>query len=207
FGVALASNGLAIFAILGTELFVAQYLQLGLGIGPLEAGLWTLPSSAGIVAGSMLAPALAGAVRPASLVAAGMAVAAAGLAVLTQVEPASGLAALVAGSVALALGVGLVMTLSTDVIVAAAPPERAGGASALSETGTELGGALGIALLGSLGTAVYRSQVADAVPAGEALTHGLQAAALASAVVMAGMAVVAAVVLRERSAAVPATPS
>jgi len=129
-----------------------------------------------------------------------MALAAAGLGILTQVEPEDGLAVLVTGSVILSLGVAQVVTLSTDLIVGAAPPERAGAASALSETGTELGGALGIAILGSIGTAVYRSQLAGGVPFGEAFAHGLQVAALARAVVMAAMAVVAAVLLRERNA-------
>jgi MFS transporter, DHA2 family, multidrug resistance protein len=206
FSVALAANALTVFVILGTELFIAQYLQLVLGMGALEAGLWTLPSSAGIVAGSMLAPALVRRVRPASVVVAGLALSAVGLGILTQVEPEDGLAVLVAGSVILSLGVAQVVTLSTDLIVGGAPPERAGAASALSETGTELGGALGIAILGSIGTAVYRGQLAGGVPFGEAFSHGLQVAALASAVVMAAMAVVAAVLLRERHAGeVPAS--
>lgn len=69
------------------------------------------------------------------------------------------------GSVVLALGLSPVVTLGTDLIVGSAPAERAGAASSLSETGAELGGALGIAVLGSIGTAVYRRMMADAVPA------------------------------------------
>ena len=68
-------------------------------------------------------------------------------------------------SVVYSLGLAPVFTLTTDLIVGAAPPERAGAASAISETGTELGGALGIAVLGSIGTAVYRTQVEDNIPA------------------------------------------
>jgi DHA2 family multidrug resistance protein-like MFS transporter len=64
------------------------------------------------------------------------------------------------------VGLGAVGTLGTDLIVGAAPSERAGAAAGISETGTELGGALGIAILGSVGAAEYRSEVADAVPAG-----------------------------------------
>jgi DHA2 family multidrug resistance protein-like MFS transporter len=59
-----------------------------------------------------------------------------------------------------------VVTLATDLIVGAAPPQRAGAAAGVSETSAELGGALGIAVLGSIGVAVYRGQVADAIPAG-----------------------------------------
>jgi DHA2 family multidrug resistance protein-like MFS transporter len=166
FSASLAANGLALFAVFGLDLFIAQYLQLVLGMGPFEAGLWTLPSAAGFIVGSMLAPMIARAVRPGLLVAGGLAVAAVGVAMLTQVGADSGLAALVTGSVVMALGAAQVVTLSTDLIVGAAPPERAGTASGISETGTELGGALGIAILGSLGAAVYRSEVGDAVSDG-----------------------------------------
>jgi DHA2 family multidrug resistance protein-like MFS transporter len=57
-----------------------------------------------------------------------------------------------------------VLSLTTELIVGSAPPEQAGAASGISETGAELGGALGIAILGSIGVAVYRSQIADALP-------------------------------------------
>jgi len=77
----------------------------------------------------------------------------------------SGLAVLVSASVILSLGLAPLFTLTNDLILGAAPPERAGAASAISETGDELGGALSIAILGTLGTAVYRNQVADGVPA------------------------------------------
>jgi len=93
-----------------------------------------------------------------------VAVAAAGVGVLTQVEHASGLAVIVAGTAVMGLGVGCVATLATDLIVAAAPPARAGSASAISETGSELGGALGIAILGSIGAAVYRDEIAEGIP-------------------------------------------
>ncbi|MCG5215215.1 MFS transporter [Streptosporangium soli] len=77
-----------------------------------------------------------------------------------------GLAILVIGSLAMAAGVGAVVALATDLVVASAPAERAGSASALSETGTEFGGALGMAVLGSVGVAVYRAELTDTMPAG-----------------------------------------
>jgi DHA2 family multidrug resistance protein-like MFS transporter len=99
------------------------------------------------------------------VMAAGLAVAAFGYALLAQVDVDSALALLVIASVVFSLGEALVFTLATDLIVGAAPPERAGTAAAISETSSELGGALGIAILGSIGTAVYRGQLADSAPA------------------------------------------
>jgi MFS transporter, DHA2 family, multidrug resistance protein len=166
FNTALAANTLGIFVIGGTELFISQYLQIVLGMSPLQAGLWTLPSAGGFIVGSMLAPALVRRIAPAHVVSGGLAVGAAGLALLTLVQAGSGLPLIVAGSVVMAVGAAQAVTLGTDLIVSSAPAQRAGAASSISETGAELGGALGVALLGSIGTAVYRAQLADAVPAG-----------------------------------------
>jgi DHA2 family multidrug resistance protein-like MFS transporter len=165
FSVSLAAFMLSIFVIAGIFLFLAQYLQLVLGLSPLQAGLWTVPSAGGLIAGSMLAPLIVRRVRPAFVMAGGLSLSAVGFGILVQVNAASGLAVLVAGSVLFSLGVAPVGTLASDIIVGSAPPERAGAASGISETSAELGGALGIAVLGSIGTAVYRSEVAGAVPA------------------------------------------
>jgi DHA2 family multidrug resistance protein-like MFS transporter len=166
FRIALLSNTLGIFVIGGTLLFIAQYLQLVLGMGPLEAGLWALPGAFGFVVGSLVAPHIVRRVDPGLVVAVGLAVAAVGLALMTQVSSTSGLAVLIAGDVVMSFGVALVVTLTTDLIVASVEPERAGTASGLSETGAELGGALGVAVLGSIGVAIYRSGVSDALPDG-----------------------------------------
>jgi DHA2 family multidrug resistance protein-like MFS transporter len=114
----------------------------------------------------MLAPVVVCRLRPAFVMAGGLALAAIGFGMLSQVHGTSGLALLVTGSVVFSLGLAAVFTLAADMVVGTAPRERAGAASAILETSSELGGALGIAVLGSIGTAVYRSQVADAVPAG-----------------------------------------
>jgi DHA2 family multidrug resistance protein-like MFS transporter len=105
-------------------------------------------------------------VRPAFAVAGGLMLTSVGLGILTQVDGTSGLAVVVTGSIVFSVGLGPVFILATDLIVGTAPPERAGAASAISETGAEFGGALGIAVLGSIGTAVYRGRVIDAVPDG-----------------------------------------
>jgi MFS transporter, DHA2 family, multidrug resistance protein len=166
FNTALAANTLSIAIAFGIFLFIAQYLQLVLGLSPLEAGLWTVPSAGGFIAGSMLAPVLVRHVRPAFAVAGMLAVAAAGLGFLTQVDRDSQLAGVVVCSVVIALGIAPPVTLGTDLVLGCVRPERAGMASGLSETGAELGGALGIALLGSIGVAVYRNQMTDGLPVG-----------------------------------------
>jgi DHA2 family multidrug resistance protein-like MFS transporter len=205
FSASLAANSLALFAVFGLDLFIAQYLQLVLGMGPLEAGFWTLPAAAGFIVGSNVAPLIAARVPTGHVVAGGAAATALGLLMLTQVT--AGLAVLVAGSIVMALGAAQMVTLGTDLVVGTAPPERAGSASGISETGAELGGALGIALLGSIGTAIYRADggtgetLGDALPgtidtATQAFTHGMQVAAVAAAILMAAMAVVAARLLR-----------
>jgi MFS transporter, DHA2 family, multidrug resistance protein len=166
FSASLAAFLLSIFVIAGIFFFIAQYLQLVLGLSPLQAGLWTLPSAGGLIAGSMLAPLVVRRFRPAYVMAAGLALSAVGFGVVAQIGEGSGLAFLVAGSVIFSLGAAPVGTLATDLIVGSAPPERAGAASGISETSAEFGGALGIAILGTIGTAVYRSRVADAFPEG-----------------------------------------
>ena len=166
FSVSLAAYTLATFAAFGVFVFIAQYLQLVLGLSPLQAGLWTMPFAGAFIAGSMLTPVIARRVRPGFVMAGGLAFAAVGFGMVTQVESGSALAALVAGFVVYSLGLAPVFTLATDMIVGTALPERAGAAAAISETGSELGGALGIAVLGSIGTAVYRNNLADAVPGG-----------------------------------------
>jgi DHA2 family multidrug resistance protein-like MFS transporter len=166
------------------------------------------------------------------VVAAGLALAALGFGLITQADTDS-LPIVVVGWVIMSLGFGLTFTVSTDLVVGSAPAERAGAASALSETGAELGGALGIAVLGSLGMAVYRSQVAAALPPGvppaaaeaaqdtlgsvaamvaqlpsetgaallavarAAFAQALQLNAIIATVVMAGLAIMTAVMLRD----------
>lgn len=165
FSASLVVNILAFFVAFGAFLFIAQYLQLVLGMGPLEAGLWTAPSGVAFIVGSQLAPAIVRRVRPAYVMAGGLVFAAIGFAVLTQAGGPNGLTALVTGYVLFSLGLAPVFTLATDLIVSAAPPERAGAASGIAETSSELGGALGIAILGSVVTALYRSAMAGAIPA------------------------------------------
>jgi DHA2 family multidrug resistance protein-like MFS transporter len=166
FSVALATYTLGTFVAFGIYIYIAQYLQLVLELPPLRAGLWMLPSMLAFVVGSMVVPAIAQRIRPAYFMSAGLVVAAVGFAVLTQMDQGPPLTLLVIGSVIYSAGISPVVILATDLIVGSAPVERAGAASAISETSSELGGALGIAVLGSIGAAVYRGVMAGAVPPG-----------------------------------------
>ncbi len=165
FSGALAVNVLGFCTAFATFLFIAQYLQSVLGLSPLHAGLWGLPSAIAFIAGSMLTPAIVRRFHAASVITGGMAVCAAGFVLLALVDDvASPLAMLVAGSIVFSIGLTPVVTLTTDIVLGAAPPERAGAASALSETSSEFGGALGIAVMGSIVTAIYRGEVASTLP-------------------------------------------
>ena len=167
FGPALAMYGLGVLVLFGGFLFVPQYLQLVVRLSPFDAGLWSLPWALAFVAGSLIVPRLTGRFGTAQLMSGGLAIGALGFAAITQVGPESGTAGLVllsVGSVAFSLGMSPLFTLANDLIIGSAPPERAGAASGLSETCAELNGALGIALFGSLGIAVYRSAMPASLP-------------------------------------------
>jgi MFS family permease len=166
FSTSLAAYTLGTLVAFGIYIFVGQYLQLVFGLSPLHAGLATMPFAIAFIVGSMLTPAIVRHVRPAFLMAAGLAFSAVGFAMLTLVGTRYGLPIMVASFLIYSPGLAPVFTLATDVIVGSAPPERAGVASAISETGSEFGGALGIAILGSLGTAIYRGRMAEASLAG-----------------------------------------
>jgi DHA2 family multidrug resistance protein-like MFS transporter len=166
FNTALVTFLLGVFVAFGVFLFLSQYLQLVLGLSPLEAGLWMLPWALAFVVGSILTPRLARRVRPMHIIAGGLAVAAAGFGLLVGIDAATSFPLLAAGLVISSLGLAPVFTLATDLVVGSAPPKRAGAASAISETTAELGGALGIAIFGSIGTAIYRSELTRAGPAG-----------------------------------------
>jgi DHA2 family multidrug resistance protein-like MFS transporter len=178
FNVSLMTNLFGIFVAFGFFLFVAQYLQLVLGLSPQMAGLWSLPSAVGFIVGANVSPRFIHKVRPARILAPALGLSAVGLWLFTQAGTTGGLGLVVAGSMVLTLALSSVFNLTTELIVGSAPPEKAGAASGISETGAELGGALGIAILGSLGAAIYRSSLGSAMPPG--LSSSDQAGALDS---------------------------
>lgn len=167
FSGALGSLMLVILVGPGVGLLGGQYMQLVAGLTPLQAGLWTLPPVAAVLIGFVVSPALARRFRPGYVGAAGLLVSVAGFVLLARVGADSGLGTLVAGQVLFFLGGSPLLVLGTDMVVGAAPPERSGSAAALSETAQEFGGALGLALFGSLAAGVYRARLAvpDGLPA------------------------------------------
>ncbi|MGW7022509.1 MFS transporter [Streptomyces decoyicus] len=173
---------LTVMFLMGVQFVVAQFLQSVLELSPMQAGLWMLPAVlAGMVA-ALVASGIVSKVRPAYVFGAGMVVAAAGFGLLTQVEATSGPGTVVASSILMFAGLAPVSALGIDMIVGAAPPDRAGPAAAISETANEFGGALGIAVVGSIVNAVYQSRMTGKVPpeapgsAGDTLAGALEAA-------------------------------
>ncbi len=168
FSASLGTYFLGIFVVVGYFLFIAQYLQLVLGLSPIEAAVWSLPSAIGFIVGSMVAPKIIHRFRPSVIMGVGHGHRRGrdGGAARPRARQRLGHPFIVVASIVISLGLAPVITLATELIVGSAPPEQAGAATGMSETSGELGGALGIAILGSIGTAVYRTEVADSLPSG-----------------------------------------
>ncbi|MGH3875448.1 MAG: MFS transporter [Actinophytocola sp.] len=157
---------LAASALGGVYLLFTQYLQLVADLSPLETGLAILPGAALLVVVSVVAPIIARRVRPGYVIAFGLAVQVIGYLMLTQVESTSGLPLLIASFIVLYPAVNPAMAFTTDLVVGSVPPEKAGAGSGLSTTANDLGISLGVALLGSIGIAAYRSEIDGTLPSG-----------------------------------------
>lgn len=162
------------FMLGGNGLMIALYLQMVEGMTPLQVGLWLLVPAIGLMIGSNAGPAIARNVKPAYVMAGGVVVSAIGSLLLTQVDRSSGIALLLIGMGIIFLGTSPGGTLASFLMMSSAPQEKAGAAGSLQTTGGEFGIALGVALLGSVATAIYRSDVTIApdVPAGAATVAG-----------------------------------
>jgi DHA2 family multidrug resistance protein-like MFS transporter len=149
-----------------TMVFAAQHFQLVDGLSPLGAGLAMLPGMVTSIVSVQVAPLLARRIRPGYLIGAGLIVTAIGMAVITRVGPVDGSTTLMVGFAIACLGGGPVVALGTNLVMSSVPAEKTGSASGVVQTNSEFGYALGIAVIGSLGTLVYRSQIAGHLPAG-----------------------------------------
>jgi DHA2 family multidrug resistance protein-like MFS transporter len=150
--------GLYVLAAMG--FLTVQYFQLVLGMSPLQAGLWMLPTMVAGIIGTLGAPWVVRHLRPGTAMTLGFVAAVPGLVLMAM----TGRMPMVVGLAIASLGIQVVLALTYDVVVSSAPPEQAGVASGMGETGTELGIALGIAIAGSLVTAVYRAGIPVGAP-------------------------------------------
>ncbi|SDM49209.1 MFS transporter, DHA2 family, multidrug resistance protein [Nonomuraea jiangxiensis] len=157
---ALVSMLLGMITLYAFTFYFTQYLQLVEGLSPFAAGLWFIPMAATTIAAAMAAPLIARRYPPPRVIAAGLVIAAGGFVMLAVIDAGSGLSMMIAGGIVIAVGINPLLVLSTDLIVGSAPPDRTGSAAALQETSGELGAALGIAVFGTLGTAVYSARMA-----------------------------------------------
>ena len=156
----------------GGYLFITGFLQMIQGLSPIEAGLWMVPSALASIAAAMIAPALARRLSTRLVIAGGLGIAATGYLLLAFVDATGGLPLLLTGFVLAFFGTGPIGALSQNLVISSAPPQQSGSAAAMSETSGQLGVALGIAALGSLGSAIYRSDITvpRQVPSAEAET-------------------------------------
>jgi DHA2 family multidrug resistance protein-like MFS transporter len=216
FSASLGAQTFGLFVLAAMQFLTVQYFQLVLAMSPLEAGLWMLPMMMAGIVGTLGAPWVVRRLRAGTAMTLGFTVAVPGLALMAV----SGRWPVVVGVAVVSLGIQVVLALTYDVVVSSAPPERAGVASGMGETGTELGIALGIAISGSLVTAVYRAGAPSATgdtlssaiaaasrlpgPAGrellelarDAYTNGVQLAAVVSAAIVVLLAVATATLVR-----------
>jgi EmrB/QacA subfamily drug resistance transporter len=177
---------LAFFALFGMMFFITQYLQLILGYSALEAGVRTLPVAAGLVIAGPLSARLAGAAGTKRVVAGGLFTVGIGLALLGFADADSGYGIAAASLAVLGFGMGCAMAPATDAIMGSLPLAKAGVGSAVNDATRITGGALGVAVLGSLLSSGYRGGMEDAVaglpaPAADAAQESLAGGAAVAA--------------------------
>ncbi|MFJ7219847.1 MFS transporter [Amycolatopsis sp. NPDC098790] len=186
-------------AMAGVGLLVTQYLQSVLGYSPLVSAVLFAPMGLGVAVGTMTAPSLTRRMAPAPAIAGGLVVSAAG-GVLLALADGAGL--VMVGIAVLTLGTGPLFALGIGLVMSAVPPERAGSAASMADTGNYLGGSLGLALIGLTATAAYHAAfpggstlAADvthpelASQAKDAFTTALNVTGVIAAVLFAGLAV------------------
>ncbi|MGM8934419.1 MFS transporter [Pseudomonas neustonica] len=166
FTVSIFAMLMAIFALSGAWLMIFQYLQGVAGLSALEAGLVMLPAAILQTAASLVVPSLSRKLKPSVFTSLGLCVSVIGFCVLLLVQGRDGVALMALGTMLLGVGIMPVMIMGTDLVVSSVPPAKAGAAAATSETAAELGMALGIAVIGSVGAVIYQQYMAARLPDG-----------------------------------------
>ncbi|TJZ41975.1 MFS transporter [Streptomyces piniterrae] len=166
FSGAVLADLLTILGLSGLVFFLSQFLQMVQLRSSLNAGLTELPAAVGAVGAGLAAGYVARRLSVRIVVAGGLAVVGLSLVGCTTLHADTGTAAMAVILFVVGIGAGFSFTVTADVILSSVPKEEAGAASAVSETAYELGAALGIALLGSIVTGIYRGfQAPPGVPA------------------------------------------
>ena len=160
FSVGTGSITLVMFAMFGSLFVLTQLLQFVFGYTALQAGIRMLPIAGAMVVVAPLSAKLVERLGTKVVVGTGMAIVAAGLALTSDIDPANGYGPLAFAMVVLAVGMALVMAPATEAIMGSLPPAKAGVGSAVNDTTRELGGALGVAVLGSILSSAYASNMA-----------------------------------------------
>jgi DHA2 family multidrug resistance protein-like MFS transporter len=164
FSGAVLVNLMSVVALVGFLFYVSQHLQLVLGLRPMDAALALVPGLVVMVVAGLAVVPLVRRVRPSFVVAGGLALSAIAYTIVMLTGQSATAVTLGAAFAVLALGIGAAETISNDLIISVVPEDKAGAASAVSETAYELGAVLGTAVLGSILTAFYRASVV--LPAG-----------------------------------------
>ena len=161
FGTSVGCIVLTVLALVGLALMAAQYLQLVLGLSPLETGLRLLPLSVAAIAAGLAGSRLLRLLGPRAMVALGFLVTALAVLCLTGVGQEDNPTVLIGGFVLLGFGLETTLFGCYESMLSEAPVEQAGGAAAVGETAYQLGAGIGIALLGSVMNAAYGPGVRD----------------------------------------------
>ncbi len=158
-----ASTGITMtfFAMFGATFLLTQYMQFVLGYSPLEAGIRLLPFAGIILVVSPLSAKIVERVGTKITVASGLAIAGTALALMAQLQVASSYGDLVWRMMLMAFGQALVMAPATESIMGSLPLARAGVGSAVNDTTRQIGGALGVAIVGSVMSSTYASKISD----------------------------------------------
>ena len=161
------------FALFGSLFIVTQYMQSVMGYTALQAGLRYLPLAGMLMVTSPMSAKLAERIGTKIVVTSGLLAVSLGLLLMLRLEAASGYGPLLTSMLVLAFGMGLTMAPATESIMGSLPPEKAGVGSAVNDTTREIGGALGVAVLGSVLASVFSSKMGDAFGS-VALPHGVR---------------------------------
>jgi EmrB/QacA subfamily drug resistance transporter len=178
------------FALFGFLFLSTQYLQFVLGYSPSAAGVRVLPYAGAMIVCAPLSARLVASLGTKRVAIAGMLLFAAGLAVAASISTSSGYGRLAVAFLLMGAGMGLAGAPATESIMGSLPPERANIGSAVNDTTRELGGALGVAVVGSVASSLITGQLADGVSARDAFVHALARGSL----VVAGVALLGALI-------------